>query len=109
MLLPRALKGADLVLYSVFKSLGIKIEVVPVIQEDDFRKGHYDMDEEYESLEYDSNPKDSKGKKEDDVNDKREQPQPEMEYSAFTLPMNIDRYWKKALLSCRLKGPLQGF
>ncbi|KAJ5790206.1 uncharacterized protein N7518_007217 [Penicillium psychrosexuale] len=70
MLLPRALKGADLVLYSVFKSLGIKIEVVPVIQEDDFRKGDYDMDEEYESLEYDSNPKDSKGKKEDDVNDK---------------------------------------
>ncbi|KXG52467.1 Oxoglutarate/iron-dependent dioxygenase [Penicillium griseofulvum] len=32
-LLPRALKGADLVLYSVFKSLGIYIEVLPVIPE----------------------------------------------------------------------------
>ncbi|KAJ5193865.1 Oxoglutarate/iron-dependent dioxygenase [Penicillium cf. griseofulvum] len=35
MLLPRALKGADLVLYSVFKSLGIHIDVVPVIIEED--------------------------------------------------------------------------
>ncbi|KAL2815226.1 hypothetical protein BDW59DRAFT_16821 [Aspergillus cavernicola] len=30
--LPRALKGADLVLYAVFKSLGIDIEVLPVLE-----------------------------------------------------------------------------
>ncbi|RJE22355.1 hypothetical protein PHISCL_05297 [Aspergillus sclerotialis] len=30
--LPRALKGADLVLYSVFKSLGIEVEVLPVLE-----------------------------------------------------------------------------
>ncbi|KAF7527554.1 hypothetical protein PCG10_002517 [Penicillium crustosum] len=35
MLLPRALKGADLVLYSVFKSLGIYINVVPDEYEED--------------------------------------------------------------------------
>ncbi|OQD86871.1 hypothetical protein PENSOL_c084G03942 [Penicillium solitum] len=51
MLLPRALKGADLVLYSVFKSLGIQINVVPVIMEDDY-KG--DEDEEDECEEDDS-------------------------------------------------------
>ncbi|KAL3469173.1 hypothetical protein BJX99DRAFT_241925 [Aspergillus californicus] len=32
--LPRALKGADLVLYAVFKSLGIDIEVLPVLETD---------------------------------------------------------------------------
>ena len=84
MLLPRALKGADLVLYSVFKSLGIKIEVVPVINEEDFKdEEDYEIDEEYDSLEYDSNPKDSKKKKEEDVNDKRKQPQPAMNIRSF--------------------------
>lgn len=38
MLLPRALKGSDLVLYSVFKSLGIQIDVLPVAFDD-----HYDQ------------------------------------------------------------------
>ncbi|OQD67640.1 hypothetical protein PENPOL_c003G00358 [Penicillium polonicum] len=47
MLLPRALKGADLVLYSVFKSLGIQINVVPVVMEDDY-KAEYEEDEEEE-------------------------------------------------------------
>lgn len=42
MLLPRALKGADLVLYSVFKSLGIYINVVPVIMEDDYKGDDYE-------------------------------------------------------------------
>ncbi|KAJ5403136.1 uncharacterized protein N7487_009032 [Penicillium crustosum] len=42
MLLPRALKGADLVLYSVFKSLGIYINVVPVIMEDDHKGDDYE-------------------------------------------------------------------
>lgn len=46
MLLPRALKGADLVLYSVFKSLGIQINVVPVIMEDDYKEEDYDDYEE---------------------------------------------------------------
>ncbi|KAI9372812.1 hypothetical protein BJX61DRAFT_533642 [Aspergillus egyptiacus] len=32
--LPRALKGADLVLYAVFKSLGIDVEVLPVLEND---------------------------------------------------------------------------
>ncbi|KAL4906976.1 hypothetical protein BDW74DRAFT_130997 [Aspergillus multicolor] len=35
--LPRALKGADLVLYSVFKSLNIDVEVLPILEKD----GHY--------------------------------------------------------------------
>ncbi|KAJ5501876.1 Oxoglutarate/iron-dependent dioxygenase [Penicillium fimorum] len=35
-LLPKAFKGADLVLYSVFKSLGIRIDIVPVIIEEDY-------------------------------------------------------------------------
>ncbi|CAG8894967.1 unnamed protein product [Penicillium egyptiacum] len=35
-LLPRALKGADLVLYSVFKSLGLEIDILPVIFDDSY-------------------------------------------------------------------------
>ncbi|RDW86095.1 2OG-Fe(II) oxygenase [Aspergillus mulundensis] len=35
--LPRALKGADLVLYSVFRSLNIDVEVLPILEKD----GHY--------------------------------------------------------------------
>lgn len=53
MLLPRALKGADLALYSVFKSLGIQINVVPVIMEDDY-KGDEDEEDEDEEDEDDS-------------------------------------------------------
>lgn len=49
MLLPRALKGADLVLYSVFKSLGLQIDVVPVIMEDDCKEDYYEEDEEDDS------------------------------------------------------------
>ncbi|KGO55244.1 Oxoglutarate/iron-dependent dioxygenase [Penicillium expansum] len=56
MLLPRALKGADLVLYSVFKSLGIQIDVVPVIIEDDYQ-GDDDEEDDYE--EDDSSPFDN--------------------------------------------------
>ena len=56
MLLPRALKGADLVLYSVFKSLGIQIDVVPVIIEDDYQ-GDDDEEDDYE--EDDSSPSDN--------------------------------------------------
>jgi hypothetical protein len=41
MLLPRALKGSDLVLYSVFKSLGIQIDALPVV-----RDSYYDPSEE---------------------------------------------------------------
>lgn len=32
--LPRSLKGSDLVLYSIFKSLGIEVKVLPVIETD---------------------------------------------------------------------------
>lgn len=35
--LPRALKGSDLVLYSVFKSLGMEVDVLPVLE----RQGKY--------------------------------------------------------------------
>ncbi|KAJ5483787.1 hypothetical protein N7530_003033 [Penicillium desertorum] len=41
MLLPRALKGSDLVLYSVFKSLGIQIDALPVVLD-----SYYDPSEE---------------------------------------------------------------
>ncbi|KAJ0422048.1 hypothetical protein BJY00DRAFT_311449 [Aspergillus carlsbadensis] len=36
--LPRALKGADLVLYSVFRSLGIEVSILPILDSD---KGRY--------------------------------------------------------------------
>lgn len=32
--LPRALKGADLVLYSVFRSLGIEVAILPILEKD---------------------------------------------------------------------------
>ncbi|KAJ5381351.1 uncharacterized protein N7496_003779 [Penicillium cataractarum] len=46
-LLPRGLKGADLVLYSVLKAFGIKVKVLPVIIQKDFSPNNSDSDDEY--------------------------------------------------------------
>jgi hypothetical protein len=56
-LLPRGLKGADLVLYSVFDSLGIEVEMLPVIigsGENDYYYGSSSNDDGSSSNDYSS-------------------------------------------------------
>ncbi|KAJ5681892.1 uncharacterized protein N7477_001832 [Penicillium maclennaniae] len=44
LLLPRGLKGSDLVVYAVLKSFGIEVEVLPVIIEQEYDYGDFDSD-----------------------------------------------------------------
>lgn len=85
MLLPRALKGADLVLYSVFKSLGIQINVVPVIMEDDYKE------EDYDDYEEDNSEQPEKG--EQQQSEKGEQRHPKWNISLLT---NSSARWTQA-------------
>lgn len=81
MLLPRALKGADLVLYSVSKSLGIQINVVPVIMEDDYKREE-DEEDEYEEDDSEQSEKEQGASEKDQGASEKEQGASEKEQSA---------------------------
>ena len=44
LLLPRGLKGSDLVVYAVLKSFGMTVEILPVIIEQEYDYGDYDSE-----------------------------------------------------------------
>ncbi|KAL1861939.1 hypothetical protein Plec18170_000763 [Paecilomyces lecythidis] len=99
--LPRSLKGSDLVLYSVFKSLGISVKVVPVLDEycswmDDYRAR--------------SNLKKFRedGYMESSWRGQRVKTGLQLEYEDVCTVMSdcddIDKHWKTILLNRRVNG-----
>lgn len=109
--LPKGLKGVDLVLYSVFRSLGFEVDVLPVLEfggrygpsnrqlESDGvvnynEKRYMEVWEDFDELL--------------DYLDTGELPE-DLEYTEFlpkTIPntVDVDQYWKLLLLSRRVKG-----
>ena len=100
MLLPRALKGADLVLYSVFKSLGIQIHVVPVIMEDDY-KGDEDEGDDSEQSEKEqvASEKEQGASEKDQGASEKEQGASEKEQSASEKGEQRHLEWNISLLT----------
>jgi AAA ATPase containing von Willebrand factor type A (vWA) domain len=94
MLLPRALKGADLVLYSVFKSLGIQIDVVPVIMEDDYKGDDYEEDE-YEGDDSDQSEKEQDPSEKEQGASEKEQGASEKEQGASEKEQGKQRHPKR--------------
>ncbi|PLB36863.1 2OG-Fe(II) oxygenase [Aspergillus candidus] len=51
--LPSALKGSDIILYSIFKSLGMNVDVLPILDVDPIHESHYYdalIDTEYQDV-----------------------------------------------------------
>lgn len=88
--MPTALKGADLVVYSVLKSLGIEVDVLPVL------KTEQDEQDDYW------------GTPEEMISYLKEGKEFEPEYSQVPteLPMDlgVDEYWKALSLSRQVRG-----
>ncbi|PLN86495.1 hypothetical protein BDW42DRAFT_158595 [Aspergillus taichungensis] len=86
--LPSALKGSDIILYSIFKSLGMEVDVLPILDIDPFHESYY-----YDAL------KDTvKKRKNLPLFEDIPLPTSEEEYS------NVAHRWKKLFVSRQVKG-----